>query len=116
MPASAFTGTQALAFRGIDDTLAEKHLEGSECCLIHTDNHASTKDGVYLNPNVRAGHNSRDGRPWVDYYDIWLGPWKNRLHRWFTTPAFNEWTCRREQRAWESEILTPVVRRRGGSV
>lgn len=111
MPANAFLGPQRLSFRGIDDGLAEQHLEGSECCLIHADNPESPKRGVYLNPNVRVGYNSdaykvlhpADGSPWPGYYEIWLGLWQNRLHRWFTTPAFKEWTCRRRQRTWERE-------------
>ncbi|CAK7208899.1 hypothetical protein SBRCBS47491_000254 [Sporothrix bragantina] len=71
---------QPLLFRGVDDSLAEYHLEGSECCLIHADNPQSRfsdvptsssrrrrlgvdvdaeagKDiGVWLNPNVRVAY------------------------------------------------------------
>ena len=46
-----------LRFRGISDSLAELHLEGSECCLIHQDNPLTAKHGVWLNPNVRVGYN-----------------------------------------------------------
>lgn len=51
-----------LMFRGIDDSLAEMHLEASECCLIHADNPLSGADstdsnyGVWLNPNVRVAY------------------------------------------------------------
>lgn len=45
-----------LRFRGIPDSLAEKHLEASECCLIHADNPLSSQKGVWLNPNVRVGY------------------------------------------------------------
>ncbi|CAK7566702.1 MAG: hypothetical protein SEPTF4163_004653 [Sporothrix epigloea] len=71
-----------LLFRGVDDSLAEFHLEGSECCLIHADNPLSrfsdvstsssgwrqsavndnpetSKDiGVWLNPNVRVAYSA----------------------------------------------------------
>ncbi|KAH7144270.1 cryptococcal mannosyltransferase 1-domain-containing protein [Dactylonectria estremocensis] len=43
IPAESFVGEQAIVFRGLDDTLAAQHLEGSECCLIHTDNPVSAK-------------------------------------------------------------------------
>ncbi|EGS21769.1 uncharacterized protein CTHT_0036360 [Thermochaetoides thermophila DSM 1495] len=59
MPTSAFTGIQGLKFRGIDDSLAVYHLEGSECCLIHADNPASRTKGVFLNPAVRVGYNRK---------------------------------------------------------
>ncbi|CAK7265171.1 hypothetical protein SEPCBS119000_001376 [Sporothrix epigloea] len=77
---------QPLLFRGVDDSLAEFHLEGSECCLIHADNPLSRfsdvppstsrrqrpavgvdadtdaesgKDvGVWLNPNVRVAYSA----------------------------------------------------------
>ncbi|KAL8996568.1 MAG: hypothetical protein Q9169_003963 [Polycauliona sp. 2 TL-2023] len=41
-----------LRFRGIPDSLAQYHLEGSECCLIHYDNPLSAENGVYINPEV----------------------------------------------------------------
>lgn len=112
MPTRAFYDDRPhrlLMFRGIDDTLAEKHLEGSECCLIHDDNLESEERGVYLNPNVRVGYNSAAYRAvhppgsWVSYWEIWLGLWKNRLYRWFTTPMFKEWVRRRHLRAWEHD-------------
>lgn len=51
-----------LRFRGIDDSLALSHLEGSECCLIHADNaqspfKSSARSGVWINPKVRVGYN-----------------------------------------------------------
>ncbi|KAJ6185974.1 hypothetical protein N7519_007275 [Penicillium mononematosum] len=55
MPASPFIASSPLRFRGIPDSLAEYHLEGSECCLIHTDNPLSVEKGVYLNP-LRRHH------------------------------------------------------------
>ena len=45
-----------LRFRGVPDTLAERHVEGSECCLIHADNRLSKDLGIWINPNVRVGY------------------------------------------------------------
>lgn len=55
---SPFYADPPLRFRGIDDSLADLHLEGSECCLIHADNVLSRDPdkGVWLNPNVRVGY------------------------------------------------------------
>lgn len=33
-----------LECRGIDDSLAQKHVEASECCLIHVDNELSGEE------------------------------------------------------------------------
>ena len=46
-------------FRGVDDSLAEKHVEGSECCLVHSDAETiweGASRGVWINPNVRVGY------------------------------------------------------------
>ncbi|KAI0483373.1 cryptococcal mannosyltransferase 1-domain-containing protein [Xylariaceae sp. FL0804] len=51
-----FYAEPPLAFRGIDDSLADLHLEGSECCLVHADNPLAAERGVWLNPNVRVGY------------------------------------------------------------
>lgn len=109
MPAAAFAGEKAIAFRGVDDTFAESHVEGSECCLVHTDNPASATKGVYLNPNVRVGYNGQAYKlvhpsgSWITYFDILTGLWKNRLVRWFTTPWFKELVIRRRQHSWEKQ-------------
>ncbi|KAH6670486.1 glycosyltransferase family 69 protein [Halenospora varia] len=47
-----------LKFRGVSDSLAQEHIEGSECCLIHADNPLRPSKGVYLNPNVRVSYNA----------------------------------------------------------
>ncbi|KAK5743702.1 hypothetical protein LTS12_023783 [Elasticomyces elasticus] len=84
-----------LAFRGISDTLAASHLEGSECCLVHADNPLSHEKGVWVNPNVRVGYNGtayhavNDGHVWPSSYAIMTGVWQNRITRWlrvFSTP------------------------------
>ncbi|KAG9234352.1 glycosyltransferase family 69 protein [Amylocarpus encephaloides] len=46
-----------LRFRGIADSLAQHHLEASECCLIHADNPLRKTKGVWMNPNVRVTFN-----------------------------------------------------------
>ncbi|KAI5862197.1 glycosyltransferase family 69 protein [Durotheca rogersii] len=85
--AAPFYTNPPLQFRGIDDSLADLHLEGSECCLIHADNYLTTEKGVWLNPNVRVSYDKRA------YYHIrtnrfpdpfWavVGAWANRLSSW----------------------------------
>lgn len=83
--ASPFYGPSPLKFRGIEDSLAAYHLEGSECCLIHSDNKLSSEYGVWLNPNVRVGYNTssyeavnpKDGRDWPSSVEKVAGIWKN---------------------------------------
>ncbi|KAK4630949.1 hypothetical protein CLAFUR4_02896 [Fulvia fulva] len=109
MDAEPFYAHEApLRFRGISDSLAEYHLEGSECCLIHADNPMSRSKGVWLNPNVRVGytvsaynnvHASR-GSPWISAFSVAFGSWSNRVLRWTTTPWFKERTVRARVREW----------------
>ena len=47
----------SLQFRGIPDSLAKYHVEGSECCLIHSDNPLRATKGIWMNPNVRVTFN-----------------------------------------------------------
>lgn len=107
MPTSAFTGIKGLKFRGIPDSLAESHLEGSECCLIHADNPASRARGVFLNPNVRVGYNRaafelvHTPGAWLSLSQVYIGMWKNRLARRLTTPWFKESTVLKRVRSWE---------------
>ena len=92
MPAEPFVSTQPLRFRGVPDSLAAFHLEGSECCLIHADNAMSESKGIFLNPNVRVGHNLaaydavHPRGPWLSSLEIFAGLWKNRLSRWISIP------------------------------
>ncbi|KAH9436922.1 hypothetical protein MCOR02_000586 [Pyricularia oryzae] len=111
MPASVFTARESpLLFRGIPDSLALRHLEGSECCLIHADNPLSATRGVWLNPNVRVGYSGdaydavhpSDGHAWLSWWDIWAGLWRNRLRRMTATPAVKEWKVRRLVQQWRS--------------
>ncbi|TVY52059.1 hypothetical protein LSUE1_G009978, partial [Lachnellula suecica] len=59
MAAAPFYTSPGLSFRAISDSLANEHLEGSECCLIHSDNDAlRSEKGVWMNPNVRVTYNA----------------------------------------------------------
>jgi hypothetical protein len=87
-----------LRFRGVDDGLAGKHVEGSECCFIHADSRAAGgAKGVWVNPNVRVAYASVDasvdavyravnpevgvGR-WPGGWEAVSGVWGNRWVRW----------------------------------
>ena len=100
---------QGLAFRGIPDTLATQHLEGSECCLIHADNPLSLTKGVWLNPEVRVGYNNpayeavNSNTHWLSLYEIVTWSWKNRFSRWLTTPWFKEQVVRWTLSTWKKE-------------
>lgn len=117
-----FYADPPLRFRGIDDSLADFHLEASECCLIHADNVLSRDrgKGVWLNPNVRVAYG-------VPAYDLVrskkeaegatrfpgpiatvVGAWANRLGRFKARIQFpiEDSTVRSRLEAWRSE--TPV--------
>ena len=110
MPATPFLPPTNLRFRGISDSLAQYHLEGSECCLIHADNPLSRTHGVYLNPRVRVAYsgeaylatNPNEGS-WLSSWEILTGLWENRLRRWFTTVYFKEWVVRWRVSTWEGK-------------
>ncbi|KAL8934206.1 MAG: hypothetical protein Q9216_006023 [Gyalolechia sp. 2 TL-2023] len=93
--AAPFYHTPELRFRGIPDSLARYHLEGSECCLIHADNPLTASRGVWLNPNVRVGYNAdaydkiHQNSPWPSMVASIMGLWKNRLWRCIT-PTFHK--------------------------
>lgn len=102
-----------LKFRGLSDSLAASHLEGSECCLIHTDNKASPQKGVWMNTNVRIGYNVEAyagvhpfNRPYLSTFDIGYGLWSNRLSRWSSTTWFKERVVNARVTTWENENAT----------
>jgi hypothetical protein len=109
-----YAESKPLRFRGISDSLAASHLEGSECCLIHTDNPLSAARGVWLNPNVRVGYNSQaydlvnpqDGggkaNAWVGIATVLHGSWENRVLRWLTTTWFEDSTVGRRVGKWRA--------------
>ncbi|KAF3491804.1 uncharacterized protein GIQ15_01321 [Arthroderma uncinatum] len=101
MDSAPFYQNPPLKFRGISDSLAKLHLEGSECCLIHADNPLSKNKGVWLNPNVRVGYSTPaytavnpEKKLWLSTLAIAGGLWENRLLRWITTSWFTEHTVR----------------------
>ena len=101
---------QPLAFRGISDQLAESHLEGSECCLIHADNSLSASKGVWVNPHVRVAYNGTayeamnptNGDPWLSSFAIVTGLWRNRVKRWLRTVHVRDTTVQRRLHTWRS--------------
>jgi hypothetical protein len=110
MDASPFYGKSPLKFRGIPDSLAQSHVEGSECCLIHADNPLSREKGVWLNPNVRVGYNphayaavNSDESSWLSSLSILGGLWQNRLMRWFTTEWFKENIVKGRLSEWKEQ-------------
>ena len=103
----------ALQFRGINDSLAEWHLEGSECCLIHADLAAMGEDraGIWVNPAVRVGYSIKayeavhdeSGIGWMSPKEYVVGVYRNRVVRWIN----NEWWLRirvkKRLNAWAAE-------------
>lgn len=95
-----------LRFRGIPDSLAQYHVEASECCVVHYDNPLSSTKGVYINPAVRVAYsaeayqaiasfpsNSKDGSidnggaaeaNWPTDYELQWGYWKSKWIWWWT--------------------------------
>lgn len=101
-----------LRFRGLADSLAQHHLEASECCLIHSDNPLSLSRGVWVNPTVRVGYNkaaydamnSRGGNGMSMSLGQYLrASWENRLRRWLTTDLLKTSVVRSRLRKWERE-------------
>ncbi|KAJ5223477.1 hypothetical protein N7468_008019 [Penicillium chermesinum] len=117
MPAGPFLTIRPLRFRGIPDSLAALHLEGSECCLIHTDNPLSSRKGVYMNPLVRVGYNGdswgavNPATNWLSARSILQGLWINRIRRWTSTAWLKEWIVQRRIDEWAA--LSPSNREPG---
>ncbi|KAE8371617.1 glycosyltransferase family 69 protein [Aspergillus bertholletiae] len=107
MPITPFLSDPPLQFRAIPDSLAQLHLEGSECCLIHADNPLSSVQGVYLNPRVRVGYNGpayaavHPHTAWISLHNVALALWENRIRRWTTNLSFGRWVIRRRVTSWE---------------
>ena len=118
-----------LRFRGVPDSLATKHVEGSECCLVHADNPLSAGLGVWINPTVRVGYCHPDlhdlkVKPsweaytrvcqapydavhppgsWVSHFRIAWGLFENRLLRLLSLRWMQSNSIRASLRAWEAE-------------
>ncbi|KAA6410976.1 MAG: polysaccharide export (CAP59) [Lasallia pustulata] len=106
-----YSGNNPLQFRGIPDSLALHHLEGSECCLIHADNPLTPLYGVWLNPSVRVGYNPEayaavhpDGATfWPPATEAIRGIWWNRIWRWVTPTFHKRWLISGRLRKWKRE-------------
>lgn len=110
-----YDGHEPLRFRGVSDSLARQHVEGSECCLIHADNSLTAEKGIFMHPGVRVGYNPTAydvvnpiGERWMSAWTISVGLWQNRLTRWFTTPAFKEWVIQRRTASWQKSVAGRV--------
>jgi hypothetical protein len=108
MPAGPFVASPPLQFRGIPDSLAAFHLEGSECCLIHIDNPLRVEKRTYVNPQVRVGYS---GEAYdavhlqgllLSTWQIFKALWENRIRRWITSPCLKEWKVSRIVQRWKS--------------
>jgi hypothetical protein len=108
MPVEPFLAEDPLRFRGVSDSLANYHVEASECCLIHADNPLSAK-GVFMNPNVRVGYNATSDAAihshdnGMSLTEIYISIWRNRIIRWMTSPILKEWVVHKRVSKWEEE-------------
>jgi hypothetical protein len=111
MDAAPFYG--GLRYRGIEDSLAEKHLEGSECCLIWADMEANgdTESGIWVNPAVRVGYIKKA----YDYTHFGIhedfisaavyvkGVWRNRIANWFGAGMKQAQVVKKRVAQWKKE-------------
>ena len=106
-PKPFYDNYRPLRFRGIPDSLADLHLEGSECCLIHQDNPLSAKRGVWLNPNVRVGYQKESydsmkaGDAPRSVFSYMIDIWENRLRRWLTSDYLKRYVVRSRITQWQ---------------
>lgn len=101
------TAENPIRFRGITDSLAKYHLEGSECCLIHYDNPVTALKGVWLNPNVRVGY-SGDAydavRRWPSFGEGIKGTWKGIWASLLSLP-WRKHSIAKRVKKWEKEAV-----------
>jgi hypothetical protein len=122
--AAPFYSKHPLRFRGVSDSLAKKHVEGSECCLIHADNPLSAIRGVWLNPNVRVGYgesayhtvNPGHSANWVSTTSKVFGMWKNRWARLYGAAKrrSEHWVIKKRILQWKSEVKDEEIIQREG--
>ena len=111
-----------LRFRAIPDSLATRHLEASECCLIHFDNPLTPAKGVWLNPEVRVGYNARayelvtqrdrHGKlAWPSGPAQWSGIWWSRLTQLVGLCSFGieHSTVQRRVAEWHKSLQPDVA-------
>ncbi|CAO1596819.1 hypothetical protein XANCAGTX0491_000649 [Xanthoria calcicola] len=111
-----------LRFRAIPDSLAQYHVEASECCLIHYDNSLSAANGVYINPAVRVAYSApayaaiastsnddAEKAGWPTRSELLWGYWKSRWLWWARWPAsaIKVWWRIRRWRSRYSDIDEP---------
>ncbi|KAL8835215.1 MAG: hypothetical protein Q9170_003411 [Blastenia crenularia] len=101
-----------LKFRGIPDSLAQYHVEASECCTVHYDNPLTSSLGVWINPAVRVGYSSAaynavqtgDRQPnWPTRSELRWGHWKSKWIWRLQDPGFSLsiWKTRYRLRQWQ---------------
>ncbi|KAL8810987.1 MAG: hypothetical protein Q9200_002149 [Gallowayella weberi] len=90
-----------LRFRGIPDSLAQYHLEASECCTIHYDNPLTPSLGVWINPAVRVAYSATaynaiaavqsDANPshWPTASELRWGYWSSKWLWWLQRPGIS---------------------------
>ena len=110
--AEPFYNDPHLRFRGVPDSLAVHHLEGSECCLIHADNALTAEKGVWLNPNVRVSYtpeavkvvNPKIGT-WPSRREKIGGIWNNRWARLSGLPRryMERYVVNKRVRSWKNK-------------
>lgn len=113
---------EGLRFRALSDSLASKHLEASECCLIHTD--MTSMDlagkGIYMNPVVRVGYTMAaynlthcgPDRTFISATQYATGVWANRLKRTlFRRVTKQTLAVAKKIERWKKEGETSLERR-----
>lgn len=110
--ADAFYGAEFQPFRAIQDSLASKHLEGSEGCLIHADNDFAEDKGVWVNPKVRVAYNEKadkvvnpGNQNWPTHVMKVRLIWKYRWVRWTGWPwrYVRDWKLAQKVREWKDD-------------
>ncbi|KAL8987443.1 MAG: hypothetical protein Q9177_003348 [Variospora cf. flavescens] len=109
--------TRPLRFRGIPDSLAQLHVEASECCTIHFDNPLSTSRGVWINPAVRVGYSPAaynavsavqggdDKSIWPTKSELRWGYWSSKWVWWLRDPGrrLSVWKTRYRIHRWQRD-------------
>lgn len=102
--------TNPLRFRAVPDSLAQLHVEASECCLIHADNPVSESKGVWLNPTVRVGYTPQQYEKAqkieenLTHFKIFRSLWYIRIWEWAMLPFSSpkDWVVKPRFRAWRN--------------
>ena len=113
---------EGLRFRGISDSLASKHLEGSECCLVHSDlaTMGAAEQGIYINPAVRVGYTEAaynlthfgPEQTFISPTQYVLAEWLNRLDRLRTPSAEKQLRkVHKKVEKWKKDSSTSLEKR-----